>query len=112
MKLSKTATVSPQKPPETILDPPQTTPEPPQATPEPPQAIEDPPQATPETPQAIEDPPQVNEAKQYLYNYSEWFKAIVSDDGVTYYQSTDGHVSKHYSYLLLSCQCGMSNYQF
>ena len=31
--------------------------------------------------------------RDYLYDYTLWFKPVLADDGVTYYQSTEGHVS-------------------
>ena len=32
--------------------------------------------------------------REYLYDYTQWFCPVIADDGVTYYQSTEGHVGE------------------
>ena len=57
-------------------------------------------------PEPVENPPVVSietaggTKRDYLYDYTLWFKPVLADDGITYYQSTEGHVST----LLICCK--------
>ena len=51
------------------------------------------------------------EKEGYLYDYSQWFTPFVADDGITYYQSYDGHVSllhMYFIFVFLRFQCSLS----
>ena len=64
-----------------------------------PETVNPAPETAETSPQATETPPVVSIVtasgvkRDYLYDYTQWFAPVVAEDGVTYYQSTEGHVS-------------------
>ena len=89
---------------ETTPESAETTPESAETTPE---SAETTLQSAQTTPELAETTPQRSESsavvsivtasgvqREYLYDYTQWFCPVIADDGVTYYQSTEGHVGE------------------